>query len=45
MKVLFGMGLRQTTGFVESLLQLIGLYRLMPDFSTSGLPLLKCSAH
>jgi len=25
MKVLFGMALRQTTGFVESLLQLIGL--------------------
>ncbi|MCW2304137.1 hypothetical protein M2324_002542, partial [Rhodovulum sulfidophilum] len=25
MKVLFGMALRQTTGFVESLLQLVGL--------------------
>ena len=34
MKVLFGMALRQTTGFVESLLHLIGLDRAVPDFST-----------
>ena len=34
MKVLFGMALRQTTGFVESLLQLIGLNWAVPDFST-----------
>jgi hypothetical protein len=34
MKVLFGMALRQTTGFVESLLHLIGLDREVPDFST-----------
>jgi hypothetical protein len=34
MKVLFGMALRQTTGFVESLLRLAGLDWSMPDFST-----------
>jgi hypothetical protein len=34
MKVLFGMALRQTTGFVESLLHLIGLNWVVPDFST-----------
>ncbi len=34
MKVLFGMALRQTTGFVESLLLLIGLDWTVPDFST-----------
>ena len=34
MKVLFGMALRQSTGFVESLLQLIGLDWAVPDFST-----------
>ncbi len=34
MKVLFGMALRQTTGFVESLLHLIGLNWAVPDFST-----------
>lgn len=34
MKVLFGMALRQTTGFVESLLCLIGLNWEAPDFST-----------
>jgi len=34
MKVLFGMALRQTTGFVESLLRLIGLDWQVPDFST-----------
>jgi transposase len=34
MKVLFGMALRQTTGFVESLLQLTGLDWEVPDFST-----------
>jgi hypothetical protein len=34
MKVLFGMALRQTTGFVESLLQLVGLNWTVPGFST-----------
>lgn len=34
MKVLFGMALRQTTGFVESLLRLVGLDWSVPDFST-----------
>ena len=34
MKVLFGMALRQTTGFVESLLRLISLDWDVPDFST-----------
>ena len=34
MKILFGMALRQTTGFVESLLRLIGLNWAVPDFST-----------
>lgn len=32
--VLFGMALRQTTGFVESLLRLLGLDWAVPDFST-----------
>lgn len=34
MKVLFGMALRQTTGFVGSLLPLVGLDWSVPDFST-----------
>ena len=34
MKVLLGMPLRQTTGFVESLLRLAGLGWKVPDFST-----------
>lgn len=34
MKVLFGLPLRQTTGFVESLLRLVGLDWAVPDFST-----------
>jgi hypothetical protein len=34
MKVLFGMALRQTTGFVESLLRLAGLDWAVPDVST-----------
>jgi len=34
MTVLFGMALRQTTGFVESLLRLISLDWAVPDFST-----------
>lgn len=34
MKVLFGMALRQTTGFVESLLRLVGIDWTVPDFST-----------
>jgi transposase len=34
MKVLFGMALRQATGFVESLLKLVGLDWRVPDFST-----------
>jgi hypothetical protein len=33
-KVLFGLPLRQTTGFVESLLELAGLNWTVPDFST-----------
>ena len=33
-KVLFGLPLRQTTGFLESLLKLVGLDRAVPDFST-----------
>lgn len=33
-KVLFGLPLRQATGFVESLLKLIGLDWAVPDFST-----------
>ncbi|AUQ68739.1 transposase, IS4 family (plasmid) [Phaeobacter inhibens] len=34
MKVLFGMALGQTTGFIESLLRLAGLDWTVPDFST-----------
>jgi len=34
LKVLFGLPLRQTTGFVESLLALVGLDWAVPDFST-----------
>lgn len=34
MKVLFDMAFRQTTGFVESLLRLVGLGWRVPDFST-----------
>lgn len=34
LKVLFGMPLRQTTGVVQSLLQLVGLDWSVPDFST-----------
>ena len=34
MKVLSGMALRQTTGFVESLLKLVGPDWTVPDFST-----------
>lgn len=34
MKGLFGMALRQTIGFVESLLRLVGLDWSVPDFST-----------
>lgn len=34
MKVLFGMALLQTTGFVESLMRLIGLDWAVPDFRT-----------
>jgi len=34
MKVLFGMALRQTAGFVESLLRLTGLNWAVPDFCT-----------
>lgn len=33
-KVLFGLPLRQTTGFVESLLKPVGLNWSVPDFST-----------
>jgi DDE family transposase len=38
-KVLFGLPLRQTTGFVESLLELVGLDWSVPDFSTLCRPL------
>jgi hypothetical protein len=34
LKVLFGLPLRQTTGFVESLLKRVGLNWSVPDFST-----------
>ena len=34
LKVLFGLPLRQTTGFVQSLLQLVVLNWAAPDFST-----------
>ena len=34
MKVLFGLPLRQATGFVESLLRLSGLYWPVPDYTT-----------
>lgn len=34
LKVVFGLPLRQTTGFVQSLLQLIDLDWAVPDFST-----------
>lgn len=34
MKVLFSVPLRQTTGFVQSLLRLVGLDWSVPDFST-----------
>lgn len=34
LKVLFGLPLRQTTGFVESLLKLVGLDWSVPGFST-----------
>jgi hypothetical protein len=34
LKVLFGMPLCQTTGFVQSLLRLVGLDWTTPDFST-----------
>jgi hypothetical protein len=34
MKVLVGTARRQTTGFVESLLRLVGLDWLVSDFST-----------
>ena len=34
LKVLFGMALRQATGFVESLLRLVDLDWTVPDFST-----------
>ena len=34
LKVLFGMPIRQITGFVQSLLRLVGLDWVVPDFST-----------
>ena len=34
LKVLFGLPLRQTTGFVQSLLRLVGLDWATPNFST-----------
>jgi hypothetical protein len=38
-KVLFGLPLRQATGFVESLLELVGLDWAVPDFNTLCYPL------
>jgi hypothetical protein len=38
MKVFFGMALRQTNGFVDSLLRLVGLDWDVPDFSTLSRP-------
>ncbi|MFT5014913.1 MAG: hypothetical protein ACI9ND_003202 [Yoonia sp.] len=38
-KVLFGLPVRQTTGFVESLLKLIGLNWSVPDFNALCQPL------
>jgi hypothetical protein len=38
-KVLFGLPFRQATGFVESLLKLIGLNWSVPDFSALCQPL------
>jgi hypothetical protein len=38
MKLLFRMALKQTTGFVESLLRLVGLDWTVPDFSTLFAP-------
>jgi hypothetical protein len=34
LKILFGLPLRQTTGFVASLLELVGLDWSVPNFST-----------
>lgn len=34
LKILFGFALRQTTGFIESLMRLVGLAWSVPDFST-----------
>ena len=34
LKVVFVLPLRQTTGFLENLLKLVGLYLVVPDFST-----------
>lgn len=39
LKVLFGMPLRQTTGFVQSLLRLFGLEWAVPDYSMLCRPL------
>ena len=35
MEVLFGLALRQATGFVDSLVRLVGLDGPVPDFSTA----------
>jgi len=42
MKVLFGMALRQTTGFVESLLRLIGLDSQVRHFGMDLNPVWRC---
>ena len=34
MRVLFGLPLRQTQGFIQSLLDLMGLALAVPDYST-----------
>ena len=39
MRALFGMAMRQTTGFAKRLLHLIGLDWAVPDFSTLSRPL------
>jgi hypothetical protein len=45
LKALFGTPLRQTTGLVLSLLRLVGLDWVVPDFSTLCRPLLAGDLH
>ena len=44
MKVLFGMALHQTTGFVESLLHLIDLDWAVPNFTAEAASKPRCIA-